>query len=467
MKTVRTSNTTGRFLDRLRSARKKARLFPPDHAYVRAAVKDLYTIVRDQLSEKAPVNYAIAGGELYFDGELQAGESVAYSDLLEDLTQRELVSWTITEGLTFTELVRFVALTNEKVEQIRLRNGWETVCIEEGVHHIIPNRSFVATGGGGDPRRRSDPEADQRRRISQEAYTAAMEAAISAFMDAHARQMLNLDMVEGVVGLLVSTLSNNTQLFGSVHAIKDADEYTFSHSVNVAILALLMGSKLNLPGALLHRLGVAAMLHDIGKTHVPDDILNKPDQLTPDEWKIMQSHTLEGVKILSEQAKVDHLTIVIAAQHHARFDMLGYPKFHALSRLHTLSRLMAVVDSYDAITSDRSYRKALLPDQAMKILLQGRGSQFDPVMVKIFAQMTGMFPVGTFVLLDTHECGVVIQANPNELYRPLVKVVQKGARQLAEYRIVDLSEQENGDYKRNIVRSIDPTELGLDVAGLL
>lgn len=454
------------FLDLMRSTRKKAQIFPPNHNYVRESVENMLGIVNELFDGQHACTFSVAANELYMDGKLLAEASLELGDLIDEMDERKLFSWTIRRGVTPEELTAFVALTNEKPSELERRGGWDRVIEEQQIAHIQANQRFAMGGAKADPPRRA--AAADGVKVSREVYARAMEAAVSAFTDSHARQLLNMEMMDGVVGLLVSTISLQKDIIASVHEIKSADEYTLSHSVNVAILSLLLGTKLNLSGVMLHRLGLAALLHDIGKTAVPEEILNKPEQLTPEEWAIMEAHTLEGVKILSEQNTVDHLGLVIAAQHHARIDLKGYPDFHALKDIHTLSKLVAVVDAYDAITSNRSYRRAMLPDRAMKVLLQGVGTQFDPVMLKLFVQMTGMYPVGSFVQLDTGEFGVVTQANPSELYRPVVKVVIKEGVDLAEFRIVDLAQtNEDGEYERNIVQSVDPKELGVEAAQYL
>jgi len=444
------------FLEQLRSTRKKARLFPKNHKFVRSAAEGLLDGIYELMGARTAITFSIRNDEVYLEGDLLASETLEYGDLLDDLVSRDLISWTIEEGVSLAEVSTFVCATNEKKDIIDDAGGWAQFLLDRGVEHIRPNWRFALEDG-------VDDEEYRIRGLPREVYEAVREATLAAFMDAESRQLLNIELLEDVVGMLVSTVAMSDDIVALVNDIREADEYTLSHSVNVSILSLLIGTKLNLPVPLLHSLGVAALVHDIGKTKVPEEILNKSDQLTPDEWVIMQSHTLEGVKILTEQKTVDHLCIVIAAQHHARVDLKGYPTFHALSELHTLSKLVAVADCYDAITSNRSYRKALLPDRALKILIEGIGTQFDPSMLKVFAQMVGMFPVGTCVLLDSGDFGVVVKANPSELYRPVIRIAKSVGTISANQPIINLAAQDiGGKFTCNIVRSIEPEEHGLD-----
>ncbi|MCH7909883.1 MAG: hypothetical protein IIB38_09740 [Candidatus Hydrogenedentes bacterium] len=165
---------------------------------------------------------------------------------------------------------------------------------------------------------------------------------------------------------------------------------------------------------------------------------------------------------------MDDLAIVVAAEHHAREDLSGYPKFHTLKRLHTMSKIVAIADAYDALTSDRSYCKAMLPDRAMKLIIEGSGTHFNPTLVKAFVQLSGMFPAGSCVELNTGEYGVVHKANPKDFYRPQVRILPRADERTTAFRLVDLTELNSaGVLRRSIVRSIEPATAGLDSEAIL
>jgi putative nucleotidyltransferase with HDIG domain len=249
--------------------------------------------------------------------------------------------------------------------------------------------------------------------------------------------------------------------------MKDFHEYTFYHSVNVAILSMLMGSKLRFKESLLHKVGVAALLHDVGKVQMPLEILDKPGKLTKEEFEYMKGHAAEGARILAEHG-ADPLAVVTAAQHHVHYDRQGYPEYEVPGDLHFVSHLVTVVDVYDALTSDRSYRTSMLPDRAMQIVIEGRGTTFHPQLTKVFANLTGMFPVGTLVELDTDELAVVCKPNSDDIFRPQAKLLTEPYGDNQVFRVVDLTERDaNGAYLRSIVRSIDPHDHQINVADYL
>ena len=454
------SKSIAGLLKHLSASRKVAALYPPEHPQVQAAVSGLMKASEELLESYMSFTLSIVGEELYFDGALLPEESNTYESLVGEFSARNLTNLSVDRGVTLEEWAMFVSWTARKPEAIEEEGGWRKILEKEKLRHIAVDRKVAMDETW-------DRKGGGKFRVSRDVYTKTIEAVVASFADARQRQSINLEMVDGVVRLLATSIVDSSEMMSALSQIKGYDEYTMSHSVNVAVLSLLMGSKLQLPGALLHRLGVAALLHDIGKTAVPEEIVNKAGKLTDLEWDLMQSHSLAGSKILSEHKNIDALAIVVAAEHHAREDFQGYPRFHAHKRLHLMSRIVSVVDVYDALTSDRSYRKAEAPDIAMRIILQARGKQLYEPLVKVFAQLTGMYPVGSMVYLDSGDFAVVCNANPNDIFRPKVRLTAKDSS-APEYHMIDLTERvARGGFKRNIVRSVDASEMTVNVAEYL
>jgi len=328
------------------------------------------------------------------------------------------------------------------------------------VKHIIVNRvapvRFQSEGG---------LETDAARKNAAEVY----DSAIRAIMDAHAgvasERRFNTRAVDTVVNQLLLSMAGNERVFLGLAALKGRHEYTFYHSLNVAIVSVLMAMKMKFEPGLLHRLGVAALLHDIGKVRIPNEILDKPGGLSDDEWKIMQSHPLEGARLLSEQDDVDDMSVVVAAQHHLHWDLTGYPPLPGLERVNAVANLVALADVYDALTSDRSYRRAMLPDRALAIILEGRGPHFHPGLTKVFVSVTGFFPVGSCVELSTGEVGVVVGPNPLDCARPQIRLAGPDN---APGELVDLAAPPAvGQPGRDILHALDPEEKHIDIAAFV
>lgn len=442
--------------------RKRARLYPSHHGYARESASIYHASLQEALKSQESVTISVIDQEIYVNGMLLPSVTLSRGALIEDLTERKLLSITFHGAVTVNDIMRFLPLTSMRPEEIENAGGWPGLLASHHVNHIEVE-TFIRKAS---PAAAEDakPKGDQFK-VSTELYRQAIEAILQAYADARSKRKLNVEMVAGVVGFLVSSLMDNPEAVRLITELKQRDEYTLSHSVNVAVLSLLMGSKLSIPTPLLQRLGVAALLHDIGKASVPESIINKTEKLSRREWDIMQSHSLMGAKLLAEQERMDPLALVVAAEHHAREDLGGYPKFHAHHRLHAVSKIVAIADTYDALTSDRSYRRALLPDQAIRILIEGRGTQFDPGYLKVFVQLSGMYPVGTLLELDNGNLAIVERPNSANIFRPFVKVVEAEGRRPVAYPIVDLSERDNdGSYRITVVRAIDPDSVLINLA---
>ncbi len=207
--------------------------------------------------------------------------------------------------------------------------------------------------------------------------------------------------------------ADETVLVG-LASIKDYDEYTFSHSVNVSVLSMLIADRMGLPKNETAQLGVAALFHDIGKTHVPQSILNKPATLTDDEWMLMERHSMLGVielsRVRSLRAVID--PIFVALQHHLGYGGQGYPKKPGGWVFHPYTQIVAIADVFDAMSTPRVYRKnTLTQDRVLNFILHKGGELFDPLITKVFVKAMGVYPTGAVVELDTGERAVVVRQN--------------------------------------------------------
>jgi HD-GYP domain-containing protein (c-di-GMP phosphodiesterase class II) len=244
-------------------------------------------------------------------------------------------------------------------------------------------------------------------------------------------------------------------------SIKLYDEYTFAHSVNVAILSIAMGAFLSLEKHKISALGFSGMLHDIGKVTIPLEITNKADALTEAEWTIVKRHPVEGAVILSGMAGVSRLAMVAAFEHHQHYDAKGYPQTRDIVQQHPFSRIVAIADAYDALTSVRVYYNVSTPpDEAVRILLKRRGTVFDTMLVKVFVNMIGILPIGTLLRLDTGEMGLVVHQT-RDLVRPRVLLLRTFDG--TEKEEVSLLEMERGKYKRSIAGAIDPNRMNINL----
>jgi HD-GYP domain-containing protein (c-di-GMP phosphodiesterase class II) len=275
-----------------------------------------------------------------------------------------------------------------------------------------------------------------------------------------------------VVNSLVDLILQEEQMLISMAAIKDYDEYTYHHSVNVSILSIALGMKLGFNKKKLSELGIAAFLHDIGKVTIPDNILNKPSSFDNNEWEIMRRHPEEGVKKILGIMKMDALTIrsaIVAYEHHLNYDGSGYPDVRRSRQSDFYSNIVTIADRFDAMTSARVYsRIPKPPEEALHILLQSAGTDVDPTLVKMFIKMIGVFPIGTFVALDTRELGVVYRGNSEQPDRPIIALVVDSQGQRVENTLVDLTDRGlDGRYRRTIQKTLDSNKYDINLSEYL
>jgi putative nucleotidyltransferase with HDIG domain len=250
-------------------------------------------------------------------------------------------------------------------------------------------------------------------------------------------------------------------------SIKNYDEYTFNHSVNVAIYALAIGTRLGFSKNTLRELGMTALLHDIGKSKIPKEILNKPGSLSEDEWQIIKSHPLQGVEIvlnLKQMGEIDPKMVFGIFEHHQKDNLLGYPELILKEERDFFGQIIQIADVYDALATPRVYKKAFTPEQALGMMVKDKGSNFDLILLKVFISLLGIYPVGSLVLLNTQEMGVVYQSNPRFADRPQVILLARDEAGYPKKEMMDLTEtDERGQYKRSIIRTLDPLRYHLDI----
>jgi HD-GYP domain-containing protein (c-di-GMP phosphodiesterase class II) len=284
-------------------------------------------------------------------------------------------------------------------------------------------------------------------------------------------QSPSIKKIKRVVQSIVDQILNEETSLLGLTTIRDYDEYTFTHSVNVCIFSVALGRRLGLSKLQLYDLGMAALFHDIGKSRVPLEVLNKTTGLSEDDWRLMAAHPWQGVlSLFSIRGQQEHpyRGMVVAYEHHMKADLTGYPKPVRARTQSIYSKIVAVADGFDAATSRRAYQtNPLSPAAVLAEMRTNPKRGFDPVIVKGFINLLGIFPVGTLVLLDTFELAIVQSPNPKPeaASRPIVRIVSDDRGNiLYPGTLVDLAEQNaGGGYKRTIIKTDNPDRYGINV----
>ncbi|MBI5441741.1 MAG: HD-GYP domain-containing protein [Deltaproteobacteria bacterium] len=289
--------------------------------------------------------------------------------------------------------------------------------------------------------------------------------------DARVGKSIDGEKAKAVVDDMVESIFRNPDALTSLSRLKSFDEYTFQHSVNVSVLCLALGRHLGILKGELKCLGVGALLHDVGKVLIPQEILNKPGRLTEEEFERVRTHPLHGAKLLMRCGELPKSCATVALNHHERFDGRGYPR--GLSGLHIgkFGLISAIVDVYDAITSNRVYHRAISGHEAVKKIYEWGKTDFQPIYVQKFIQCLGIYPTGSVVRLDTGEVGVVSRQNPDHLLRPWIRIVRDGAGGPVTPPLeVDLSlpdPKRRGAYARSVEAPLDIEPERLDAGAVL
>ncbi|GAC1650744.1 MAG: HD domain-containing protein [Gemmatimonadaceae bacterium] len=281
----------------------------------------------------------------------------------------------------------------------------------------------------------------------------------------------NIKKIKRVVQSIVDQILNEETSLMGLTTIRDYDEYTFTHSVNVCIFSVALGRKLGLTKRQLYDLGLAALFHDVGKSRVPLEVLNKASGLTDDEWKMIAAHPWLGVLALFHmrgQQELPYRAMVVAHEHHMKVDLTGYPKAIRSRQLSIYSKIVAVADGFDAATSRRVYQtEPLSPADVLQEMRDNPRRGMDPVVVKAFVNLLGVYPVGTCVVLDSFEMAVVHAVNPlaDMVSKPIVRVISdERGNVLFPGHLMDLAEKDPaGRFVRKIIRTENPERYGIRI----
>jgi len=440
------------------SLRRLTGMYPAGHPAIEQKLNEVEQSVQRELHGVTPLCLDVVRGQAHVNGLPFRADSDTQAQALRELTDRTQFIVITHAGVTREELLalseflwQFKAAPGEPVEaQLSRRN----------IHHISLGRLLPL-----DTRWRAAQWADAPSGPLDPDYEESLALTERTFDAAAAGDGINVVTVRHVVELLMRKVATSSAALGQILAVKLYENLTYCHSVNVATLSLLLGRQIGLDERQTSALAEAALLHDIGKTRIPLDVLRKPGALDRRERKLMEAHTVFGAEILAELDGLQPLTPTVALEHHRSVEGGGYPDLGAGRVPHPLSQIVSVADIYEAITGARSYQDPAMPEQACLILARLAGTKLNTALVKAFVNAISFFPIGSVVRTDRGELGVVVATNDGEPLHPVIALVDDSNEQRPGR--VDTSERESaGSYLRHIVETIRPPE-GLDVSSFL
>jgi putative nucleotidyltransferase with HDIG domain len=436
---------------RLAAALRSTQLYAANHPLLVRNVTALADTLATVHATTASIAIGIVGDELVVGGSPVPRAAENLGELMRRLQQSGIERIVIDRGVEaaeLTQLVQAVGRPDSKTSAAALarlphiRVG--RLQVEQRIEHAFGD---VATF----------------RRL----YDDAVSVAGSLWDGAKAEGAPDADAARSMVDSLAQAVAQNRTALMALTALKNYDNYTFTHMVNVSILTMGQARGLGVDGPLLREFGLAALMHDIGKVKTPSEILNKPEKLTEHEFEILKRHTVEGAEILRRTPEIPTLAPVVAFEHHLRADGTGYPNSVTRPTLNLGTVLCGIADVYDAMRSQRIYQEAFPTDRILAVLQRNDGAQFDQHLVRRFAQLVGIFPAGNLVRLDSGDIAVVIKTYAPDPYRPQVRIVatQDGTMLERPY-YVNLWEAAEG-YPQSVKAPLDPAKYGVDPLAFL
>lgn len=449
---------------------KTAQLHDPANEALKKPVEDLCAVLQEIHGQKEEASLRVTRGLLHL-GEtkikMDAEGFFSFGQVFNELRKRKIGSVNFSSPVIPEEIKKFVYLflaidshnpaPFESLEEKVLSAGLTTIAIEKASEKEKEEIREVPA---------------DRKEMAVKTYFKTAEVARQVTEGIQTGQAVSLSKVKRLVQGMVDQISQEESALLGLTTLRSHDEYTYNHSMNVCILSMALGQRLGHEKKALSELGMSALFHDIGKLAIAAELLNKATEFTVEDWGIIRRHPVLGVRIILKQKGLNPTTVPLilgVLEHHLHCNLSGYPKIAGPRTLSLFGRIIAIADSYDALTSSRVYNRiAFSPNEALRHMWSKSGTEYDPVLLKIFITTMGIYPIGTVVLLDTGEVGVVFQANPDPARgdRPKVKLLTDGKGLPVEGHVVDLTEKGSAEasYRKSIVRTVDPRKYNLDVS---
>lgn len=436
----------------LASLRKLTGSYPAGHPMIAQKLKEVIEIVADLLRASNPVCIDVIRGDVFLGGEASPNEHQANQQLIAQLSALGIDSVHIHDGITPEELLSLAEFLWQ------YSPGGESVAsqlLARGIHHISLGKILPL-----DTRWRARHWADGPTGPLDTDYAQSLLMAQQAWEDTAAGKPIDAVTVRDLVQLLIHKVARSNAALGQILAVKQYENLTYCHSVNVAMLSLLLGKHVGLDEPTMAALVEAALLHDVGKTQIPLEIVRKPGALDKNERRIIEAHTTLGAEILVQSEGLHPLTPTVALEHHRSVKGTGYPDLGDAVP-HPMSQIVSVADIYEAITGARTYQDPTPPERACLILARIAGDKLNTGLVKAFVNAITFFPVGSLVRTSRDELGLVVETNRGEPLHPIVALVDEETY-TPRNRVNTAERDSSGAYARHISQSL-PAPEGLDL----
>lgn len=429
------------------------RIYTSDHPKANEAISEIFVLLKDYQRSFGDCEFGLAGDEFFSAKDIFFDLSKQLKDLRSLLQKNQIQRVCFQQTLLKQELESFLVLITENVDG----NDFLELCKEKGISFSSIEFGLLGIKCSSDAG--STVKDRQKSAENFESLLSGNEELIKSLIH---EDSVDSESAHKFSSDLFNLISFNRESLFTMMNLKRHDDYTFVHSLNVAVLSMFQAQYLGLDRRDIVRLGMAGMLHDSGKKMIKNQLLNKTEKLNDKEFRTMQSHTLAGAEAILLSESVDSIALIAAYQHHIGVRMERYPKAVFLKRQSVAAKIIAVSDVYDALRSRRSYKESMRLEQVYEIMQKEKGRILDTELVDLFFKHVGIWPEGTLVKLNTGEIAVVKKNNVNDMYSPVIEIVyDKEGTALEESDVVNLAKQTDLHIKRKIEKHITPdTEEG-------
>ena len=461
---------------------KTSRIYERTNTALDKPVDAMLTLIKTMAHDQ-PVTLRLQNDFLFLgDSHLKvnAQQMAVASSIIEALNAWKIGGVTFSLTVASKDLREFAALfvsldpDNTSIEDLRKEiTSRGIVGIELEDQRQLQVREGTGTAGNKGPDGTENADVKMQRKMNAKSGYAKVAGSVGTLTQSvREGGTVSFKQAKRAIQNIVDLMMDDEATVLGLTTLRCHDQYTHNHSVNVSLLSIALANRAGYPKVELADLGLAALFHDMGKSTIPMEVLNKPGEFTDEDWVAMRNHPTEGVLSLSKLRGITNLPGRMAAasfEHHMNQDFSGYPKLTVPWTLSLTGRILTIADCYDAMTSSRVYRREpMSPSKVLNMMFSKSGKAFDAVLLKLFVNCVGIIPIGSLVMLETSELAVVLKpaADKANAERPFVKVITDPQGNPDDHgREADLTEKdETGNFRHNIIRLIDNTEYKFDTS---
>lgn len=459
------------FLSIFISSLKTAQIYDPNNDVFLEHVQVLNDTLKNIFRIEGEAAVEIAADHLFFNGLRLPVDFASYSGyrfLMDKLIKSGVGKIYFEDSFRENELQKFLVVFSKLIDDSsKSFEDIENKLRAQGVINV-----HIQKPQEGEEFLRKIPAI---REVGKKMYSKSIMLLRNMMYDSQPQKRIQVKIVRRLIQTIVDSVIDDEAYMLALTNIKNHSDYTLNHSVNVSALSVALGYRLGIERKRLADLGIAALFHDIGKVNVPKEILTKPSSLTQEEYEVLKKHPYKGAEMLTRIKGLGGLpirAIIVALEHHMGIDLSGYPRRSKKRNINLFSKIIAIADVFDAMTTSRAYReKPYKRDEVLAEMMKESGRKFDPLLLKAFANMLGLYPIGTVVLLNTGELAIVLEKNQSSshLNSPKVKLITEKSGQKINGPIIDLASPDGAPdgLKRTIVKSVDAFKYQIDVTAYL